>query len=75
MQPAITAAVAHSFHYRSMSGAELMRLEPAFDLLPSSEGLRRGCVLVRDGPQAAGGHRRSLRFGVRPGWKRACLAC
>ncbi|MGH8315245.1 MAG: GspE/PulE family protein, partial [Steroidobacterales bacterium] len=27
----------------------LMQLDPAFDLLPSAEGLRRGCVLVRDG--------------------------
>ena len=47
----LAAAVAHAFHYRCLSGAELMQLEPAFELLPGAEGMRRGCVLARDGDQ------------------------
>jgi len=44
----IAAAVAAAFHFDCIGGAKLMRLEPAFDLLPSAEGLRRGSILVRD---------------------------
>ena len=45
----VTAALAGAFHYRHLASADLMRLEPAFDLLPGSEGSRRGCVLARIG--------------------------
>ncbi len=47
----IVAAVARAFQYRLLSAEELMRLQPAFDLVHSAEGLRRGCVLTRDGAQ------------------------
>ena len=45
----VARALAGAFHYDCMIGTELTRLDPAFDLLPSAEGLRRGCVLVRNG--------------------------
>jgi general secretion pathway protein E len=48
---ALAAAIAEVLHYRYLSTAELMHLEPAFDLLPGSEGIRRACVLVREGAQ------------------------
>ena len=43
----LTAALARALDYRVFTRNELMRLEPAFDLLPSAEASRRQCVLVR----------------------------
>ena len=48
---ALVAALAEALHYRYLGSAELMRLDPAFDLLPGPDGTRRGCVLVRDADQ------------------------
>src|SRR6185436_18360883 len=45
----VAAAVARAFRYPYLGAAELVRLEPAFDLLPGPEGSRRGCLLARDG--------------------------
>jgi general secretion pathway protein E len=45
----LATALADAFHYQSLSSAEFMRMEPAFDMLPSSEASRHGVVLVRDG--------------------------
>jgi general secretion pathway protein E len=47
----LAAAVAAQFRYRYLAPDELMRLEPAFDLLPGAEALRRGCLLAREGSQ------------------------
>ena len=68
------AAVASAFHYRCLSGAELMRLEPAFDLLPSAEGLRRGCVLVRDGKQVTAVMADPFDAALRP-WLEVRVSC
>ena len=43
----LTAALARALDYRMFTRNELVRLEPAFDLLPSAEASRRHCVLAR----------------------------
>jgi general secretion pathway protein E len=45
----LTAALARALDYRVLTRAELTRLEPAFDLLPSAEATRRHCLLARAG--------------------------
>jgi general secretion pathway protein E len=45
----VAAAVAHAFRYPYLDAAGLMRLEPAFDLLPGPDALRRGGLLARSG--------------------------
>ncbi len=70
----IVAAVASAFHYRCLNAAELMALDPAFDLLPSAEGLRRGCVLVRDGTQVTAVMADPFDAGLRP-WLEARVPC
>jgi general secretion pathway protein E len=43
----LAEALARAFDYPLMSASELMPLEPAFDVLSSTEALRRHCVLVQ----------------------------
>ena len=43
----LTAALGRALDYRVLTRAELSRLEPAFDLLPSAEATRRSCLLAR----------------------------
>ena len=43
----LTAALGRALDYRVLTRAELARLEPAFDLLPSAEATRRNCLLAR----------------------------
>ena len=43
----LTAALGRALDYRVLTRAELARLEPAFDLLPSAEATRRSCLLAR----------------------------
>ena len=45
----LTAALARALDYRVLTRAELARLEPAFELLPSAEATRRSCLLTRSG--------------------------
>jgi general secretion pathway protein E len=43
----LTAALGRALDYRVLTRAELARLEPAFDLLPSAEATRRSCLVAR----------------------------
>lgn len=70
----IAAAVASAFHYRCIGSTELMRLEPAFDLLPAAEGLRRGCVLVRDGGKVTAAIADPFDAALRP-WLEVRVPC
>ncbi len=70
----IATAVATAFHYRHIGGAELLRMQPAFDRLPSAEGLRRGCVLVRDGDKATAVIADPFDATLRP-WLEARVPC
>jgi len=70
----IVTALASAFHYRCMNSAALMRLDPAFDLLPSAEGLRRGCVLVRDGEKVTAVIADPFDSTLRP-WLEARVPC
>jgi len=45
---AFTLALAQTLGYRALTMADLHALDPAFDLLPFSLALERGCVLYRD---------------------------
>jgi general secretion pathway protein E len=46
---ALARALGASLRFPVVAGAELMTLEPAFDLLGPADAARRGCVLVRRG--------------------------
>ncbi len=71
---AVAAAVAMAFHYDRMTAAELMRLEPAFDLLPSADALRHGSVLVRRGGKLTAVIADPFDASLRP-WLEARVAC
>ena len=43
----LTAALGRALDYQVLTRAELARLEPAFDLLPSAEATRRSCLVAR----------------------------
>src|SRR6185369_15601243 len=43
---AFTAALAHALHFTPVSMDELHGFAPAFDVLPYTEVLRRGCALL-----------------------------
>ena len=70
----LAAALAEAFHFRFLGSSELMRLEPAFDLLPGAEGTRRSCVLARRGTQVVAVMADPFDATLRP-WLEARAAC
>jgi general secretion pathway protein E len=70
---ALARALGAALRFPVLSGAELMALPPAFDLLGPAEAARRGCVVVRRGAERLAVLGDPFDLGLR-GWLEARTA-